>query len=187
MASFNIHLAIGKRYVEKFGTIKDEKEFYKGIIEPDLADKKEQSHYSGKQDKTKLLEYLENKVQLKEYLKNNNIDSDYEKGVVLHLITDYIFFNEFFDKNYLNNISYEDFCKDLYYSYGITNEYLENKYKIDYEDFIEKIKNNISKDSKEKNINSEIRRNILEISKLDKFIEDVSNISLEEYKNKITA
>ena len=185
MASFNIHLAVGKRYIEKTKIIKDEKEFYKGIIEPDLVNDKKISHYTGIQDKNDLFSYLSQKVQLNEYLKNESINSDYQKGVFLHLITDYLFFNNFFDYNYLSKISYSEFCKDLYYSYDITNDYLEEKYKIDYTEFLNQIKNNIEKDKKEKNTFNEIRINILPLDNLDNFIEYVSNINLEEYKNKI--
>lgn len=185
MASFNIHLAIGKRYIEKSKSIKNMNDFYKGIIDPDLVNDKKISHYTSVQDKTNLLKYLAGKVQLNEYLKINNIDNDYNKGVFLHLITDYLFFNNFFNDTYLNNISYKEFCEDLYYSYDITNDYIENKYKIDYTIFLELINNNINKNKKEKNISTEIRKNILPYSILDEFIEYVSNISLEEYKNKI--
>ena len=37
MASFSIHLAIGKRFIEKNNLIKEKKEFYKGIIAPDIV------------------------------------------------------------------------------------------------------------------------------------------------------
>lgn len=184
MASFSIHLAVAKRYVEKTNLI-NTKEFYKGIIEPDLVDDKKTSHYTGNKNKLDLLSYFANKVQLNEFLKNNNINSDYQKGVFLHLITDYLFFNNFFDNRYLKNISYEDFCKDLYYSYNLTNEYLEYKYNIVYTDFLNQIKDNIKKDKNEKNSNDEKRDNILPIDKIDEFIEYVSDISLEDYRNKI--
>lgn len=186
MASFNIHLAIGKRYIEKSNIIQNEEDFYKGIIDPDLVDDKKISHYTGSyQDKSDLLKYLENKVQLNEFLKDNNINSDYQKGVFLHLITDYLFFNNFFDNDYLKNVSYEEFCKDLYYSYDIINQHIEDKYKINYANFSNKINNNIEKSKKEKNITNEARKNILSLSNLDRFIEYVSDISLEDYKNKI--
>ncbi len=185
MASFNIHLAIGKRYIEKSQNVKDRDKFYKGIIDPDLVDDKKTSHYTGIQSKSNLFEYLENKVKLIKYLKNNDINSDYQKGIFLHLITDYLFFNNFFDNDYLETTSYEEFCKDLYYSYEITNQYIEEKYKICYANFETEINNNIKKDKKEKNIGQEKRKNLLPVDKLDKFIEYVSNISLEKYKNKI--
>lgn len=105
MASFNIHLAVGKRYLEKTNIIKNEKDFYKGIIEPDLVSDKKTTHYTGTNDKSDLLKYLSLKVQLKEYLKNESTDSDYQKGVFLHLITDYLFFNTFFDNRLLAKLS----------------------------------------------------------------------------------
>lgn len=186
MASFNIHLAIGIRYLEKTKSIQNEKDFFKGIIAPDLVYDKKVSHYTGIFDKQDLLKYLSKKVQLNEYLKNENIDSDYSKGVFLHLITDYLFFNNFIDYTYLSTTPYSEFCKDLYYSYYITNEYLENKYKIDYSEFIAEMNNTIEKDKKEKNtIDNEIKKNILPLVELDNFIEYVSNIDLENYKNKI--
>lgn len=185
MASFNIHLAVGIRYVEKQETIKDIESFYKGIVDPDLADDKKASHYSGSRNKENILLYLENKVLLNEFLKKENIDTDYQKGIFLHLITDYLFFNNFFDKEYLKNISYEEFCKDLYYSYAKTNKYLEEKYKIDDSKYKEKINNNIKKDYKEKNASSEFGNNILPFSKLDEFIEYISDIDLIKYKDEI--
>ena len=185
MASFSIHLAIGKRYFEKSKIITNEKEFFRGIIEPDLVKDKKISHYTGTQDKTDLSNYLSNKVLLYRFLLNEKIDTDYQKGVFLHLVSDYLFFNTFFDKDYLLHTSYSDFCKDLYYSYDITNGYLERKYNISYTDFVDKIKDNIKKDQKEKNISSEIRTNILPFFKLDNFIEYVSNINLHDYSEKI--
>ena len=97
MASFNIHLAVGKRYIEKNSNINNIEEFYKGIIDPDLAINKKVSHYSGKQNKSNILEYLANKVLLNEFLSKETIDTDYQKGIFIHLITDYLFFNNFFE------------------------------------------------------------------------------------------
>lgn len=185
MASFGIHLAIGKRYIEKTKIIKNEKEFYKGIIDPDLASNKKLSHYTGTQNKNDLFSYLLKKVQLYEYLKYENISSDYQKGIFLHLITDYLFFNHFFNYTYLSKVSYSEFCKDLYYSYDEINDDLEKKYKINYTEYFNQIKSNIEKNKKEKNISNEVRTNILPLDKLDDFIEYVSSINLEEYKNKI--
>lgn len=185
MASFNIHLAIGKRYIEKNSNINNIEEFYKGIIDPDLAINKKVSHYSGKQNKSNILEYLANKVLLNEFLSKETIDTDYQKGIFIHLITDYLFFNNFFEKEYLKNIKYDEFCKNLYYSYNKTNQYIEEKYKIDYLKYADQINNNIDKDNKEKNTISKIGNNILPYNKLDNFIEYVSNINLEEYKNNI--
>lgn len=185
MASFSIHLAVGKRYFEKSNTIKNCKEFYKGVIAPDLVDDKSTTHYCRVQDENNLLVFLPERVRLDKYLKNNSIETDYQKGVFLHLITDHLFYNNFFDSEYLKNIHGEEFWKDLYYSYDITDQYLGDKYQIDYTDFLNQVKDSIKKSKKANNITDEKRNNILPLTKLDNFIEYVSDISLENYKDKI--
>ena len=146
MASFHTHWAVGKRYVEKHNKICNVEEFYRGIIAPDLVTDKKISHYSSeKRNKENIFEYLANKVLLNKFLENEKIDTDYQKGVFVHLITDYLFFNDFFDVEYLKNISYEEFCIDLYDSYDKTNQYLIEQYQIDDSKFKEQMNQNIKK------------------------------------------
>lgn len=185
MASFSIHLAVGKRYMDK-NHIENKQLFMRGIVDPDLVSNKDESHYTLERTDDTVLTHLNTKIYLPTFLKKNAIDNDYMKGVFLHLITDYLFFTDFFEKDYLTNISYGEFCKDLYYSYDLTNDYFKKKYDIELSDFIEKININIDKDKKEKSFNqSQTRKNILDLKKLDKLIEKVSNIDLEKYKRKI--
>lgn len=186
MASIQIHIVIGEQFLNKNKNI-NRANFMKGIIEPDLIDDGKM-HYSTYKDKTNLKDYLKNKVNLKEYLAHHQVSSDYDRGVFLHLITDYLFFNDFFDSTYINNIDYNEFCKDLYYSYPLCTKLLEEKYgSINYYGYLETINKDIEKSRKEKNINvAEERKNILPNSKIIDFINEVSSIDLEEYqKNKI--
>ena len=83
MASFSIHLAIGKRYLEK-NKIENEKDFLLGVIDPDLAQDKRKSHYTGSTDTTNLEYFLSEKVLLNRYLETNNIDNNYDLGIFLH-------------------------------------------------------------------------------------------------------
>ncbi len=186
MASFDIHLAIAKRYVEK-NSVCDTQSFYKGTVEPDLADCKRNSHYSGNRDNSNLISSLENKVILKNYLLENTIDTYYDKGVFLHLITDFLFFNSFFGKKYLNTVNYDEFCNDLYYSYETISNYLEDKYLISSlitdEFILSKINEVINRSNKK--INGVNKNNILPYLKLDRFIEFVSGINLYEYRDEI--
>lgn len=184
MASFNIHLSIAHKYIEK-NNIKEKNDFLRGSIAPDLEKDDKKSHYCGYRNKNDIINNLENKVLLINYLKENEIKNIYDRGVFLHLITDYLFFNTFFEKDYLLKITYEDFCKDLYYSYSHTNKYLKEKYKIEDEKYCKEIEDNIKKDQQEKNMDDSIRRNILPYKKLDEFIEKVSNINLNQYKKEI--
>ncbi len=179
MASINIHLAVAKRYIEKQKDIKNIDEFYNGIMDVDFAKDKVKSHYGKKEEGYNIIKDLENKVLLYEYLKTNNINTDYKKGIFLHLITDYLFFNNFLDKKYLQKTSDYNFITDLYYSYTMTNEYINKKYKI-------YCLNNIKKIDLEKINNFDKQgKNIISFEKLDYFIENVSSIELDKYINKI--
>ena len=184
MASFSIHLAVAKRYVEK-NNIDNKAELYKGIIDPDLVDNKDISHYTNRNEIDTISESKKYSAGLYEFLKVNNIDNDYNKGIFIHLITDYLFFNRFLDKEYMNIAKFEDFSKDLYYSYDMSNEYLEEKYNIS------SIFNNEELKSHEKKIKddykpmSEKHKLIIDENKIYEFIEFVSDIDIEKYKDKI--
>lgn len=186
MPGFNIHLAIGKRYIEKQknkkDVIKNENSFYNGLVAPDLVNDKKISHYTTETNKNNLEKYLLGKVRLDLYLKENKVETDFEKGVFLHLFTDYLFFNEFFKKEYIKNITYQDFVRDLYYSYEKTNDYLNKKYNIDFSIFGDRLIKNIEKNKKEKNLKEDMKNRKLIFSEkdLDEFIEKVSSINIDE-------
>ena len=59
------------------------KVFINGIIKPDLIEK-EKSHYLDENGTPKL----------EEFLKDIPLDTDYNKGYFLHLVTDYLFYNK---------------------------------------------------------------------------------------------
>lgn len=125
MPGFQIHIAIGKRYIDKYNEIQNVEEFLDGVIAPDFVEDKSKSHYTVKTPKENLKRYLASKVNLETFLQENKVESDYEKGVFLHLLTDKLFFTEFFPDEYIKNVDYITFCKDLYTSYDETNHYLE--------------------------------------------------------------
>lgn len=184
MPGFHIHVAIGDKYKIKNKILKV-LDFDKGTVYPDLVKDKAISHYTKKQDGNNLLDYLENKVNLDEFLKNNDISSDYNKGVFLHLATDYLFFNYFLDKDYLKSVDYDSFCKDLYYSYDLMNDYIFEKYKISFSVYKEEMEESIVKSRAEKNMDDKKYLNLLSKEKLDYFIDVMSNINLEKYAEKI--
>lgn len=192
MPGFNIHLAIGKRYIEKQknkkDVIKNENSFYNGLVAPDLVNDKKISHYTTETNKNNLEKYLLGKVRLDLYLKDNKVETDFEKGVFLHLLTDYLFFNKFFEKEFIKNIDYQDFVRDLYYSYEMTNEYLNKKYNIDFSIFGDRLEKNIRKNKKEKKLeDSDLKEKKLIFSEkdLDEFIEKISSINIKELENEI--
>ena len=126
--------------------------------------------------------FISDYMDLHKFIKENEVKTDYEKGVFLHLLTDKIFFNEFFPKEYLEKENYVQFCKNLYTSYEMTNPYIAKKYNIKFsKELLEKIKQNIEDNSKKKHIEGKEGHNIIPIDKLEEFIEQMSDISIEDY------
>lgn len=184
MAGFNIHLAIGKSYIDNY-PINDINSFYNGIVAPDLSSNKVISHYTSCTDKSNLEYYLSKRVELYDYLINNTINSDYDKGVFIHLLTDYLFYNYLFDKKYIRNIDINIFNNDLYHSYDNTDKYLEIKYNLKELNIYAELNNYKNRAKKKKNTKYENGKDILPLDKLEKFIYDTSHIDIEKYKNKI--
>ena len=161
MASLNVHLAVGKLYLEKNNTIKNEDEYYKGIIAPDLVEDKNKSHYTENTDKSNLKFYLTNRINLLKYLQENNIDNDYELGIYIHLVTDYLFFSNFFDNSYIESIDIHKFNNDLYHSYDNIDNYLVDKYNLNFPE-LDKIMTEVKeKCRKKKNTKYENGKDIL--------------------------
>jgi poly-D-alanine transfer protein DltD len=115
MPGYVIHLATANEYMNKHkDAIKNKDEFYKGVIAPDLTTKegKINTHFGKNSSQANLRKYLEHN--------NNNIETDFDKGFFLHLVTDYIFYNKV-----LTKISTE-----LYNDYDILNRSLIEKYNV---------------------------------------------------------
>lgn len=181
MPSFQIHLVIAKRYMEKH-KVEDKEAFMEGSIAPDFARPKEKSHYTIGIPNDNLIENAKNKVDLERYLKENKVETDYEKGIFLHLLTDKTFFMEFFDENYYKQMTYHDFTEDLYISYNEINPYLEEKYHLVLKkDMMEKIREDIGKSQKEKKLILKEEKNILPLDRVDAFIERMSDVDIEDY------
>jgi len=185
MAGFSIHLAIAKIYLEN-NKVQAPNEFLKGVIDPDLVKNKTISHYSDFTDQDNLQAYLKHKVNLKRYLEGNTLYSDYQKGFFLHLITDYEMYNNFFDKEYIENISFEDFSNNIYYSYDFTNNWVNKKYPVEFLELQKKIEQRVKKKKERLKLDKKKKcQNVLPLKKLDQWIQTIGNINLEKYKEKI--
>ena len=103
-------------------------------------------------------------INLREFLKENEINNDYDKGYFLHLVTDYIFYNKFL----------ECFSKDIYNDYDVLNEKLQEKYNV-----------NIPESIRKEIFYKKGKTVILEMDKVVKFIEEVSDYKLSEIKEKV--
>lgn len=135
MASSPIHLAIAKMYIERNSNLNKE-EVLKGTLYPDTIKDKNISHYADLSKRGKdSVSNLQGKVNLYSFLLEHPSLNDFEFGWFLHLFTDYLFFDECFTKEYLLTHTFEEFRKDLYYSYDCLTDYLISKYNITMEDY----------------------------------------------------
>ncbi|MBQ7410751.1 MAG: zinc dependent phospholipase C family protein [Clostridia bacterium] len=184
MPSFNIHLAVAVKYSEK-NKIENKEAFFRGSIDPDLVKDKSISHYTGMRDKNHLRQYVFEKVRLNEYLKENKVETDYEKGVFLHLATDFIFYQEFLSDEYLAGVDFDGMIQDLYYSYRITNPYLEEKYNIHSLNLDDVMNNNIKQTLTRMNVDNTCGNNLLPEEKMDNFINKMSKLDIGSYIEKI--
>ena len=170
MPGFTIHLAVGKRYIEKHkNKIKNENDFMKGTIAPDLDKEfsqieknKSKSHY-GKWGQDNLI------TNIDEFLADKNIDinNDYWKGYFIHLLTDFYFYKKDFKFEHEQTIKNNDY---FYYDYDCLNKILREKYNIDkYE--IESIKKYMYV--------IEGKPKYLKIEKVINFIEKISDFDIK--------
>lgn len=131
MAGYVIHLAVGEEYLRNFpNEIINYKEFIDGIIYPDSVTDKSLTHYGPKSSQ----------VHLDQFFKDKDLDTDFNKGYFIHLVTDYLFYNKFltiFSKKYMHN------------DYDILNKSLEDRFKVKIPD---KIKNSVFYNSGETKI-----------------------------------
>lgn len=184
MPSFNIHLAVAVKYSEK-NNIENKDAFFRGSIDPDLVKDKSISHYTGMRDKNHLRQYVFEKVRLNEFLKENKVETDYEKGVFLHLATDFIFYQEFLSDEYLAGVDFDGMIQDLYYSYRITNPYLEEKYNIHSLNLDDVMNNNIKQTLTRMQVDNTCGNNLLPEEKMENFIDKLSKLDIKSYIEKI--
>lgn len=159
MPGYVIHLATANEYMKKHpNEIKNKNEFLLGTISPDFTtkEKKGETHYG---ESSSIL-------YLRKYLEKNNIDTDFNKGYFLHLVTDYIFYNKLLECT----------SKDIYNDYDILNKYLIEKYNVE---ILEQIKDKV--------FYAEGKTKILHKELAEKTISIVSNYTLNTIKQEIKA
>lgn len=154
MAGYVIHIAIAQEYLRK-NNKKYNKDFVRGSILPDLTTDKSKTHYGKSPAYT----------NLKKFLLANEISSELNKGIFLHLITDYLFYNK-----YLNVFSKQY----IYDDYDISNKVLIDKYNVK---LFDEIKNAIFfKEGEMKVLNFEL---------IYKLIDEISNLNLNLVKKEV--
>lgn len=176
MASSAIHLAIAKKYMEK-NKVKNPEKFLAGTLYPDACEDNDKSHYTDIDRGSDNISHIRGKVNLFQFLENHETLDDFELGWFLHLVTDYLFFEDCFDEEYLRKNSYKKFCEDLYFAYKCLNLYISEKYHITKEDY--------KAYPKEEYEGIPYQKCIFPKSMINKFIEQVSDIDLNAYIDKL--
>ena len=174
MPGFTIHIAIAKQYIKKNKEkIKNEEEFIKGSISPDLnkkmdglTEEKSKTHYG-------LWGRYQVETYINEFLEDVNVDinEDYWKGYFIHLLADHYFYNKerFFKKEY------EDMKKNndkFYNDFDCLNKGLIEKYRIEPLENIQKYMNMYDGEPK-----------YLKLDKIVKFIEEISDVNIQDILN----
>ena len=154
MPGFVVHIAVAQEYLKKHNKNFSE-DFILGSIEPDFTTDKSKTHYGKSPAYT----------NLKNYLDNNTIRTDFEKGYFLHLVTDYLFYNYYV----------ENFEKpQIYYDYDFTNRAITEKYNLFLPD---KIKDKIHFEQG--------TPKILTLPLAYKIIDEISALNLEDIEKEV--
>ena len=132
-------------------------EFIEGVIFPDSAKDKSKTHFGNGSSNSNLPKFLE----------KHTLDSSFDRGYFIHLLTDYLFYNKYIDT----------FSKDIYNDYDILNKKIIDKYHIVLPD---KIKNQVFfKD------NGTLK--ILSMDLVDSLISEIANLDIDFIATEITS
>ena len=186
MASFSMHLAIAKLYLEKHPE-EDVDEFIKGSIEPDLVpyNEKGRTHYGLHAAWSNPAKYLQEN--------GKNINNSFKRGYFLHLVTDFLFYHvlinidevvteqDLADASTRQNVdevvsrqNIAEWWKNQRNDFSILEGEIEDKYEI--QDYIDKLPENVKKVM----IRAEGELKIFERDSLFKFLEDMAKIDLDK-------
>ena len=172
MPGFTIHIITAKEYIKKHpNEIKNEKEFINGTIAPDLTDNKNLTHYG-------IWEYMIVITSLSKMLLDPQVDitKDYWKGYFLHLYVDNQFYNNYFKEEWQKVVKNGD---RLFHDYDILNKPLISDYKLDIEEYTEKIRKFLQP------LDTEENTKYLNYTKIKNMIKQLSKINIDKEVEKI--
>ena len=164
MASFAIHLAIGQEYLKKHDE-KNTQEFTEGNIAPDLAQNKVEAHY-GK---------ITAKPNLYEYIQQNEVESSFNRGYFLDLLTDYLFYNHLINiDTVVEKIGVDKWKELLYNDYNVINDIVLNVFHVEVPEKVKKYMRS-----------SDGKLYLFTQESLTNFIKEISGIDLDEIISKV--
>ena len=188
MPCLAIHLAVAKKYLEKHPE-ENKEEFMLGSIAPDIdlpniekymkvikdINNKKNRHFGENNPNNNLVQYMKRKINFNKFFSLNDINTSFLRAYFLHLICDYYFFGKYIKDDIFKNMSLDEAIKVGYNEYNIITPILIKKYDLE---IPKEIKDLISG----KGIGN---LKILNESTIDKFIEEMSNINLDNKKKEL--
>ena len=181
MPCLAIHLAVAKKYLEKHK--EDEKDFILGTIAPDtdinidnyingITNDKNNRHFGNNITTDSLIKYMKNKVDFHKFFNYNDLNSSFLRAYFLHLLCDYYFFGEYIGDERLKGLSFMEGVRIGYNDYDLITQKLIEKYKL-----------TIPKEIEEKiDGKGHGTLQIIDEETVDRFINEMSNVDLEEEK-----
>lgn len=185
MANIAVHLAVAQEWAKKHN-VENMDDFLWGSVAPDILGKlgdryaahyTDVSKFSSDDDLPSRLQPTEG---VEEFVAENGVNSDYDKGYLLHLIVDNAYYGEFLKLERLSKFSdtYSGVKPYLYQTYDATLDFVNKKYGVIYENSHEEM-SGIRQRYGECAIDEE--PTLYSCDELAEFIEKMSNLDLEEY------
>ena len=158
MPSLVMYLAIAKKYMEKHPE-ENEEEFIEGILAPDrrrnLTSEMAKLHYGEK---------TSHRPDLNRYYHEQGLESSYNRGYFLNLLTDYLFYNRYL----------QEYSADIFYDFKRMNKRIEDKYDV-----------HVPKELESRMDYEDGELKIVDEKSVYKFINAVGNIDLARYREHI--
>lgn len=186
MPCLAMHLAVAKEYLKHHPEEKED-EFILGTIAPDInmkdiekyindvSEDRNSHHFGENYNTTDMIEYMQKKVNFEKFFANNDIDTSFKRAYFLHLICDYVFFGEYITHDNVRGMTFDEIRIKGFNDYNRITPILINKYKLHIPNEIREIVMGYSDGELE----------IISEQYVYEFIESMSKINLEDYKNNI--
>lgn len=186
MPCLAMHLAIAKEYLKKH-TDENKKEFILGTIAPDIdmpdidryikgvESDKNSHHFVENYNTTDAIEYMRRKVNFDKFFTYNDLSTSFLRAYFLHLISDYKFFGEYVTHKDIEGISAKEIKEKGYADYNRITPKLIEKYNLIIPESIIEIVSGHSDGELE----------IIKEEQVYKFINDIANINIHDFKKDI--
>jgi len=187
LANISVHIAVAQEWAKKH-KVANLDDFVWGAVAPDILGKTQGSHithyctkvFNDDMDLTYLKERYDNRVNIDNYLNSVNVNSDYELGYLLHLVTDKFYYSNFLNIEKIKNMckTYSEVKKIVYQTYDATLKFVNETYNVNYQN-----KHRQMDGLFERYGNCYIEEEPILYTKeeLRMFIEQMSNVDLENF------